>query len=148
MLVHFVGGFEKYNPFGNVVRNTCIEEYCLIPVAAAKGHKDVVELLLKNNVSVNENSKTYSTTFYLAAENGHLEVLQLFYDYGVKFDVISLHHAAARNHSEVVEFLLRTVGIHDTCLQCTCKAEHLSKVSVEDVHLYFWEKALHTAVSR
>ena len=129
-------------------RNTGVEEYSLIHAAAAKGHKDVVELLIKNNVSVHEKNKNYLTTFHLAAGNGHIEVLQLLYKYGVKFDVISLHHAAAQNHSDVVEFLLRTVGIRDTCLQCTCKPEHLSKFSVEDVYLYFCETALHAAVSR
>ena len=144
----FLDGFRGLDTFVNIVRNTGIEEYSLIHAAAAKGHKHVVELLIKNKVSVHEKSKNYPTTFHLAAGNGHIEVLQLLYDYGVKFDVISLHHAAARNHLDVVEFLLRTVGIRDTCLQCTCKPEHLSKFSVEDVHLYFCETALHAAVSR
>ena len=142
----FLDGFRGLDTFVNIVCNTGIEEYSLIHAAAAKGHKDVVELLIKNNVSIHE--KNYPTAFHVASGNGHLEVLQLFYHYGIKFDGISLHHAAARNHSDVVEFLLRTVGIRDTCLQCTCKPENLSKFSVEEVHLYFCETALHAAVSR
>ncbi len=162
----FFEGFREIDPFLNVVGNTGIEEYSLIHAAAAKGHKDVVELLTKSNVAAkghkdvvelltksqkvtfNESSKNYPTPLHLAAKNGHLAVLRLFYDYGAKFDVITLHHAAARNHLDVVEFLLVTVGVRDSCLQCTCKPEHLLKFSVEDVHLYFCETALHAAVSR
>ena len=144
----FLEGFIEIDSFMNVVGNTGIEEYSLLHAAATKGHKDVVELLIKSNVTFNESSKNYPTPLHLAAKNGHLAVLRLFYDYGAKFDVITLHHAAARNHLDVVEFLLTTVGIRDSCLQCTCKPEHLSKFSVEDVHLYFCETALHAAVSR
>ena len=144
----FLDGFGDLDPFVDAVRNTGIQEYSLIHAAAAKGHKDVVELLITNDASAYEKSMKYPTALHLAAGNGHLEVIQLFNDYGAKFDVISLHHAAARNHSDVVEYLLRDVGIHDTCLQCICKAEHLSKFSVEDVHLHLCETALHAAVSR
>lgn len=146
----FLDGFGKLDPIVNAVCNTGIQEYSLIHAAAAKGHTDVVELLIKNDVSAYEKSTSmkYPTALHLAAGNGRLEVIQLFKDYGAKFDVISLHHAAARNHSDVVEFLLRNVGIRDTCLQCMCKAEHLSKFSVEDVHLHLCETALHAAVSR
>ncbi len=144
----FLEGFREIDPFLNVVGNTGIEEYSLLHAAVAKGHKDVVELLTKSNVTFNESSKNYPTPLHLAAKNGHLAVLRLFYDYGAKFDVITLHHAAARNHLDVVEFLLTTVGVRDSCLQCTWKPEHLLKLSVEDVHLYFCETAIHAAVSR
>ena len=125
-------GFRKLDPFLNVVCNTGIEEFSFIHAAAAKGHKDVVELLIKNNASFHESSKMHPTPLHLAAGNGHLEVLRLFYDYGAKFDVITLHHAAARNHLDVVEFLLTTVGVRDICLQCACKPEQFPKFSVED----------------
>ncbi len=144
----FLEGFREIDPFLNVVGNTGIEEYSLIHAAAAKGHTDVVQLLIKSDVNFNESSKNYPTPLHLAAKNGHLAVLRLFYDYGAKFDVITLHHAAARKHLDVVEFLLSTARVRDTCLQCTCKPEDLSKFSVEDVHLYFCETALHAAVSR
>ena len=146
----FLEGFMDTDLFVNVGRNASIAEYSLIHAAAAKGHKDVVEILIKSNVTFDEVSKKYPTPLHLAAENGHLAVLRLFYDNGAKFDVIILHHGAARNHSDVVEFLLKTVGIRDSCLQCICKPEDLklSKISVDDVHLYFCETALHAAVSR
>ena len=144
----FLEGFREIDPVLNAVGNTGIEEYSLIHAAVAKGHKDVVELLIKNKVTFNESSKNYPTPLHLAAKNGHLAVLRLFYDYGAKFDVITLHHAAARNHPDVVEFLLTTVGIRDSCLQCTCKPEDLTKFSVKDAHSYFCESALHAVVSR
>ena len=140
-------GFGKYTSFTNVVCNIGFEEFGLMHAASAKGHKDVVKLLLERNASLHE-STNYPTSFHLASANGHLEILKLLYDYGMEFDVIALHHAAARNHPDVVEFLLKNVGIRDTCLQCTCKTEHHLAFSVEDAHLYFCETALHAAVSR
>jgi ankyrin repeat protein len=143
-------GFRDADSFACDVRNASIAEYSLIHAAAANGHKDVVELLIKNNASFDEASKNYPTPFHLAAENGDLAILRLFYNIGTEFDVITLHHGAARNHSDVVEFLLNTVGIRDSCLECICKPEdlRLSKFSVDDVHLYFCETALHAAVSK
>ena len=144
----FMKGFKTLDPFQNVVFNKGIEEYSLIHAAAAKGHYDVVNLLIESNVSFQESRQNFPTPFHLAAGNGHLSLLRLFYNHGAKFDVITLHHAAARNHLDIVEFLLTTVGVRDVCLQCTCKPEHDSIFSAEDVHLYFCETALHAAVSR
>ena len=146
----FLEGFTDIDPFVNIGRNASIAEYSLIHAAAAKGHKDVVELLIKKNVTFDEVSKKYPTPLHLAAENGHLAVLRLFYDNGTKFDVITLHHGAAMNHSDVVEFLLRTVGIRDSCIECIFKSGEIKllKFCAEDVHLYFCETALHAAVSR
>ena len=144
----FLEGVRERDSFLNGVCNASIEEFSFMHAAAAKGHKDVVEFLLKRNVSFQESSTKYPTPFHLAAANGHFEVLRLFYDCGAKFDVITLHHAAARNHLDVVEFLLRNDGVRDICLQCKCKPGHLSTFSVQDVHLYFCETALHAAVSR
>ena len=144
----FLEGVRERDSFLNGVCNASIEEFSFMHAAAAKGHKDVVEFLIKRNVSFQESSTKYPTPFHLAAANGHFEVLRLFYDYGVKFDVITLHHAAAGNHLDVVEFLLKNDGVRDICLQCECKPGHLSTFSVQDVHLYFCETALHAAVSR
>ena len=144
----FLVGFREINPFLNAVCNTSVEELSFMHVAARKGHKDVVEFLLKSNISFQESTKNYQTPLHLAAANGHLDILRLFLDYGLKFDVIALHHAAARNHLDVVKFLLAKGEVRDSCLQCNCRPLHHSKFSVEDVHLYFCETALHAAVSR
>ncbi len=47
----FLKGYIKLDPFSVVVRNTAIEELSLMHVAAAKGHKDVVQLLMQSNIS-------------------------------------------------------------------------------------------------
>ena len=144
----FLKEFVELDRFRKFVHNTGMESFSFMHAAAAKGHKKVVELLIKYNVSFKESTQSNPTPIHLAAGNGHLDVLRLFYDLGEKPDVISLHHAAARNHLNVVEFLLGTAGVRDHCLPCTCKPEGHSKFSVEDVHLYFCETALHAAVSR
>ena len=144
----FLAKLRQINPFLSAVCNTTVEELSFMHAAARKGHKDVVEFLLKSNISFQESTKNHPTPLHLAAANGHLDVLRLFRDYDAKFDIISLHHAAARNHIDVVKFLLTKVEVRDSCLQCRCKPLHHSKFSVEDVHLYFCETALHAAVSR
>ena len=144
----FLAEFRDINPFLNAVCVTSVEEFSFMHAAARKGHKDVVEFLLKSNINFQESIKNYPTPLHLAAANGHLDVLRLFRDYGAKFDMIALHHAAARNHLDVVKFLLGKGEVRDSCLQCNCKPLHHSKLSVEDVHLYFCETALHAAVSR
>jgi ankyrin repeat protein len=146
----FMEGYTEIDPVSVLVRNTGIEEFSLMHAAAAKGHADVVELLIKRNISFPNASKSYPTPLHLAAGNGHSEVVKLFYDHGATFDPIMLHHAAARNHSAVVVFLLHTVGLRDTCIPC--EPEHFSLLSLKptmlEAHMHFCETALHAAVSR
>ncbi|CAB3997984.1 Ankyrin repeat domain-containing 50 [Paramuricea clavata] len=146
----FMDGYTEIDSVSVLVRNTGIEEFSLMHAAAAKGHVDVVKLLIKRNISFPNASKSYPTPLHVAAGNGHLEVVKLFYDHGATFDPIMLHHAAARNHSVVVEFLLHTVGLRDTCIPC--EPEHFSQLSlkptIQEAHTYFCETALHAAVSR
>ena len=139
----FMKGYTEIDPVSVVVRNAGIEEFSLIHAAAAKGHTDVVELLT-SNVSFPNASKMYPEPHNLAAGNGHLEVVMLFYDNGETFDLITLHHAAARNHLAVVTFLLQTVGLRDTCIPCQTR----KKTTIQEAHTYFCETALHAAVSR
>ena len=146
----FLEGYSELDPVSVVVTNTGIEEFSFMHVAAAKGHKDVVELLLQSNISFPNFGKRYPTPLHLAVTNGHLEVVKLFYDYNETFDLITLHHAAARNHFEVVHFLLSTVGLRDSCVPCP--PEHFSEMSqkttIQESHVFFCESALHAAVSR
>ena len=146
----FLKGYTKLDPFSVVVRNTGIEEFSLMHIAAAKGHKDVVQLLMQSNRSFPDFSKRYPTPLHLAASNGHLEIVKFFYDHNETFDLITLHHAAARNHLAVVTFILSTVGLRDTCVPC--QREHFSELSmkttIQEAHAFFCETALHAAVSR
>ena len=141
----FMKGYTEIDPVSVVVRNAGIEEFSLMHAAAAKGHADVVELLITSNVSFTNTSKSYPTPLHLAAGNGHLEVVKLFYDKRFQtFDIITLHHAAARNNLAVVTFLLQTVGLRDTCILC----QTIKKTTIQEAHAYFCETALHAAVSR
>ena len=146
----FLEGYSELDPVSVVVTNTGIAEFSVMHVAAAKGHKDIVELLLQRNISLPDFTKRYPTPLHLAAANGHLEVVRLFYDYNETFDLITLHHAAARNHFAVVHFLLSTVGLRDSC--APCQPEHFSlmskKITIQESHAFFCETALHAAVSR
>ena len=146
----FLEGYSKLDPISVAVTNTGIEEFSVIHVAAAKGHKDIVELLLLSNISFPDFGKRYPTPLHLAAANGHLEVVRLFHDYNKTFDLITLHHAAARNHFAIVHFLLSTVGLRDSCIPC--QHEHFSqmskKMTPQESHAFFCESALHAAVSR
>ena len=143
-------GFSELDPVSVAVTNTGIEEFSVMHVAAAKGHQDIIELLLQNNISLLDFGKGYPSPLHLAAANGHLEVVRLFYDYNETFDLISLHHAAAKNHFAVVHFLLSTVGLRDNCVPC--HPEHFSEMSqkktIQESHAFFCETALHAAVSR
>jgi ankyrin repeat protein len=147
---YFSPGHTVLDPVSIAVRNTGIEEFSLMHVAVAKGYKDVVQLLIQSNISFPDSSKRYPTPLHLAAANGNLEMVKVFYDYGETFDQITLHHAAARNHLAVVRFILSTVGLRDTCI--TCQPEHFSQVglktTLQEIHAFFCETALHAAVSR
>ncbi|CAB4010755.1 ankyrin repeat domain-containing 50-like [Paramuricea clavata] len=147
----FLEGYTEIDPVSVLVRNTGIEEFSLMHAAAAKGHADVVELLMKRNISFPNTSKNYPTPLHLAAGNGHLEVVKLFYvNPDATYDPVVLHHAAARNHSTLVAFLLHTVRLRDICIPC--QPEHFSllsrKTTIQEAHTYFCETALHAAVSR
>lgn len=84
----------------------------------------------------------------MATANGHFEIVKLFINNGAEADVIALHHAAARNHSDILRFLLKT-GVRDKCL-LPCKRGNLSwcSTNLHQFHQCFCETALHAAVSR
>ena len=137
------------DPMSTFGQNSRIDDISIIHIAVYNGHAKIVELLLDNNVLVLQPRPNMPTPFHLAAGNGLLKIVKLLYNSGVKADVISLHHAAARNHSAVVQFLLETAGVIDECLPC--KPENLDfsqNVTVEEFHNFFCETALHAAVSR
>ena len=146
----FLEGYLELDPVSVIVTNTGIEKFSVMHVAAAKGHEEIVQLPLQSSISFLDFGRRYPTPLHLAASNGHLEVVRLFYDYNETFDLITLHHAAARNHISVVSFLLSTVGLRDSCVPC--QPEHFSEISKnmspEKTHAFFCETALHAAASR
>ena len=133
--------------------------FSLLHAAAQEGNVDVVEFLLQHNVNFSETCGSNNTAIQLAAENGHLEVVEMLRNAGGIPDALSLHHSAFNGHTPVVKYLLN-VGVKDTCIQDTpspivvADEDHMKlkitpKVYVYDNHhLNSRETALHAAIRR
>jgi ankyrin repeat protein len=92
-----------------------------LQAAAAKGHEEVVEILLNTEgIEINETGKYLSwlgdeadgTALYLASEEGHVNIVKLLLDRGADIDAkvdlwgTALTIAAVSNQEEVVRLLL------------------------------------------
>jgi ankyrin repeat protein len=53
-------------------------------LAAERGHKEVVELLLESGADVNAKSNIGWTALMLAAFNGHKEIVEILKSYGAR----------------------------------------------------------------
>jgi len=89
----------------------------MMHAAASGGHIDVIRGLLKRNASFQVVNGVNLSAIQLAAKSGHLKVVQLLFQSGAQVDHVTLQHAAAGGHSNVVNFLLR-VGVTDECARC------------------------------
>ena len=89
----------------------------MVHAAASEGHTAVIRALLKRNASFREVNGVNLTAIQLAAQNGHLDVVQLLYYRGANVDHLCLQHAARAGHADVVKFLMK-IGILDTCMRC------------------------------
>ena len=133
--------------------------FSLLHAAAQEGNVDVVEFLLRHNISFSKTSGSNNTAIQLAAENGHLEVVVMLRNAGGIPDVLSLHLSAFNGHTPVVKYLLY-VGVKDTCLQGTLSPivvtdEDNMKLNVtpkvyfhDNHHPHSYDTALHAAVRR
>ena len=143
---------HSQDPVNECRRKWC--EYSLLHTAAEKGNIDVVNFLVQHKVDILKATGTNNTAIQLAAGNGHLKTIQALRRAGGKLDIISLHHAAAGGHNDVVRYLL-SEGIKDTCIQDTPSIMYPKqdgserKVhSYDNRHLYLRETALHAAVRK
>ena len=89
----------------------------MMHAAASGGHTAVIRALLKRNASFHDVNGANLTAIQLAAQNGHLDVVQILYFKGADADHLSLQLAAHGGHPHVIKFLLKT-GLMDTCLRC------------------------------
>ena len=89
----------------------------MMHAAASGGHTAVIRALLKRYASFREVNGVNLTAIQLAAQNGHLDVVQLLYNSGAHADHLCLQHAAHAGHTDVVKFLMK-IGILDTCMPC------------------------------
>jgi len=146
---------HSQDPVTECKRKKC--EYSLLHTAAQEGNVDVVKFLIQHNVNILATTGANNTAIQLAAANGHLETVQTLKKAGAILDGISLHHAAAGGHKDVVQYLLGE-GVKDTCINNTSFALPLSqedkelkasKIHVFDNrHFYLRETALHAAVRK
>ena len=98
----------------------CKTEFCsstMLHVAAHRGHLEVVNFLLVNGAKISTLNGVHLTAMHVAAEKGHLKVVKALYEAGAAPDQTALHHAARRNRSGVVKYLLQ-IGITDKCMRC------------------------------
>ena len=89
----------------------------MMHAAASGGHTAVIRALLKRNASFRGVNGVNLTAIQLAAQNGHLDIVQLLYYSGANVDHLCLQHAAHAGHTDVVKFLMK-IGIWDICMRC------------------------------
>eukprot|EP00731_Ephydatia_muelleri_P037166 Em0406g1a len=99
-----------------------------LTLACWKGHRNVVELLLRNHSNIEHQNKAGCTPLMLAAREGHREATQLLLDYGAQINVPSgsnddtpLTLACWKGHEDVVSLLIsRKSNVnHQTKTGCT-----------------------------
>ena len=130
-------------------------EYSLLHAAAQEGNTDVVKFLIGPKLNIMRTTGVNNTALQLAATNGHLQTVQALKEAGGALDGVSLHHAAARGHNNVVQYLLRE-GIQDDCVhdipssmfsdQENSELKTFKIHKSDNRHLYLRETALHAAV--
>ena len=89
----------------------------MLHAAAQRGRVSVVHFLIENKAFLSLSNGVQLTAIQIAAEKGHLEVVKTLYKAGAFADQTALHHAAANNRHEVVNYLLDS-GVKDECLRC------------------------------
>ena len=89
----------------------------MLHAAAKGGHERVVRFLIEKNARISILNGAHLNAMQIAAEHGHLNVVKTLYEAGAVADQTALHHAAANNRMDVVNFLL-DIGLKDECLRC------------------------------
>ena len=88
-------------------------KYCPLSLAAARGHTEVVKILLKAGADVNANDNHGLTPSHCAAGEGHPEAAKILLKAGAEVNAkdkngwTSLHWAAFRGYTETAKVLLK-----------------------------------------
>jgi ankyrin repeat protein len=96
------------------------EYYSLTFIAADKGYREIVELLMNNGAHFEKEDKCGWKPLYVAAKAGHFKIVELLInktDRTSSDSFVVLFQAAFFNHSDVLKFLLET-GLRDKCIPC------------------------------
>ena len=146
-----------------VKRHNCIltnfifsrkSSYCtestIISIAICKGYFNIIALLIERGANTEIVDSCGWKPMYFLAMMGQHDMIKLFINSSAKPDAISLHHAVARNHTEIVRLLL-DAGVRDECVPCEPWI-YLGKLwcghNLIRCHHCICETALHAAVSR
>ena len=121
--------------------------YNLNFLAACKGYAKIATALVESGSNVENVDECGWKALRLAAMIGRYEIVRLYVNHGAQPDGISLHHAAARNHKEIV-WLLLDAGVRDECLPCELEDMEWCSMNLDRFHLCICETALYAAVSR
>ena len=111
---------DSYKPFVISTIHESKSKYfdsSMLHAAAQRGRASVVRFLIQNNANLSLLNGVQLTAIQIAAEKGHLEIVKSLYEAGAVADQTALHHAAANNRLEVVNYLL-DIGVKDKCLRC------------------------------
>ena len=122
-------------------------DYNLNFLAACKGYVKIAEFLVEKGAKMENPDECGWKALHLAAMTGRYEIVRIYINHGVQPDVISLHHAAARNLKEIV-WLLLDAGVRDECLPCEPQDTEWCSINLDRFHLCICETALYAAVSR
>lgn len=91
---------------------TALRQETALHKAAARGHRDVVQLLLEKGASTKVMNTSDETPLHLAASLGHNSIVELLLTKGASIEAVTnmentpLHLAASRGHTSTVELLL------------------------------------------
>lgn len=87
--------------------------YTALIAAAQEGHTDIVELILKRDVDVNQARPTDGCTALIAAtQAGHVKIVRLLLDAGAnidqcaQYDMTALMCASSQGHDDIVKLLI------------------------------------------
>ncbi|KAJ3756024.1 ankyrin repeat-containing domain protein [Lentinula raphanica] len=85
----------------------------VIQAAAVKGHKDIVELILRHGADINFHGDIYGTAITAAVLGGHQDVVEYLVQHGANINLkvviygTALAAAALKGHQNVVEYLVQ-----------------------------------------
>ena len=108
----------------------------VISLAACEGHFDIIDLLIQRGANIEITDKCGWKPLHLAATMGHFKVAELFINKKAQPDVLSLRHAVAENHPEIVRLFLDT-GVRDECLPCKSESESWCDTNVNNLIFAF-----------
>ncbi len=93
------------------------EEMTPLHWAAARGHSDIIELLLNAQAQINAQDENEMRPLHLAAQNGHTNLIPLLIQHGAdphaqdSDHYTPLHHATLRGHTPTAQALIEA-GAH------------------------------------